>query len=224
MLTKATFTVKTVISSNIIPIEHNISILVFFECSQNSLYWKYPFFVPVTSEQFNAFCWIKENFYPKLNSLAYYQLLWYINEYQLFCVSFGQWHSGLHPTLRLQHSSPGCGFSQQALHHIWWHHRQLWCVQSGNYRRCLWVRLQRPCFLCMSHVGIKLHKNQWKPPPSADMVVSGVPKENGIKHAGEIASMALDLISVCHAFKIPHKPTTQLKIRAGIHSGQHGFH
>lgn len=54
------------------------------------------------------------------------------------------------------------------------------------------------------------------------MVVSGVPKENGINHAGEIASMALDLVSVCHAFKIPHKPTTQLKIRAGIHSG--GFH
>ncbi|XP_063058165.1 atrial natriuretic peptide receptor 2-like [Engraulis encrasicolus] len=53
----------------------------------------------------------------------------------------------------------------------------------------------------------------------AYMVVSGVPKENGINHAGEIASMALDLISVCHAFKIPHKPTTQLKIRAGIHSG-----
>uniref|UniRef100_W5LDW2 Guanylate cyclase n=1 Tax=Astyanax mexicanus TaxID=7994 RepID=W5LDW2_ASTMX len=53
----------------------------------------------------------------------------------------------------------------------------------------------------------------------AYMVVSGVPNENGINHAGEIASMALDLVSVCHAFKIPHKPTTQLKIRAGIHSG-----
>ncbi|KAF7665908.1 hypothetical protein LDENG_00126990 [Lucifuga dentata] len=53
----------------------------------------------------------------------------------------------------------------------------------------------------------------------AYMVVSGVPKENGINHAGEIASMALDLVSVCHTFKIPHKPTTQLKIRAGIHSG-----
>ncbi|XP_069006101.1 atrial natriuretic peptide receptor 2-like [Embiotoca jacksoni] len=53
----------------------------------------------------------------------------------------------------------------------------------------------------------------------AYMVVSGVPKENGINHAGEIASMALDLVSVCHSFKIPHKPSTQLKIRAGIHSG-----
>ena len=51
------------------------------------------------------------------------------------------------------------------------------------------------------------------------MVVSGVPNENGINHAGEIASMALDLVNVCHAFKIPHKPTTQLRIRAGIHSG-----
>ncbi|XP_034035812.1 atrial natriuretic peptide receptor 2-like [Thalassophryne amazonica] len=53
----------------------------------------------------------------------------------------------------------------------------------------------------------------------AYMVVSGVPQENGINHAGEIASMALDLVSVCLNFKIPHKPNTQLKIRAGIHSG-----
>ncbi|XP_037981746.1 atrial natriuretic peptide receptor 2-like isoform X2 [Motacilla alba alba] len=53
----------------------------------------------------------------------------------------------------------------------------------------------------------------------AYMVVSGVPKENGILHAGEIASMALDLLDVCRTFKIPHKPNTLLKIRAGIHSG-----
>ncbi|XP_066468706.1 atrial natriuretic peptide receptor 1-like [Tiliqua scincoides] len=53
----------------------------------------------------------------------------------------------------------------------------------------------------------------------AYMVVSGVPKENGICHASEIASMALDLVSVCKTFKIPHKPNTQLRIRAGIHSG-----
>ncbi|XP_034002191.1 atrial natriuretic peptide receptor 2-like [Trematomus bernacchii] len=53
----------------------------------------------------------------------------------------------------------------------------------------------------------------------AYMVVSGVPQQNGINHAGEIASMALDLVSVCHTFKIPHKPNTQLQIRAGIHSG-----
>ncbi|XP_038586894.1 atrial natriuretic peptide receptor 1-like [Micropterus salmoides] len=53
----------------------------------------------------------------------------------------------------------------------------------------------------------------------AYMVVSGVPKENGILHASEIASMALDLVGVCRTFRIPHKPNTQLQIRAGIHSG-----
>ncbi|XP_043916282.1 atrial natriuretic peptide receptor 1-like [Protopterus annectens] len=53
----------------------------------------------------------------------------------------------------------------------------------------------------------------------AYMVVSGVPKENGILHVSEIASMALDLVAVCKTFGIPHKPNTQLRIRAGIHSG-----
>ncbi len=57
----------------------------------------------------------------------------------------------------------------------------------------------------------------------ADMVVSGVPRENGILHASEIASMALDLVGVCRTFRIPHKPNTQLQIRAGIHSGTHTF-
>ncbi|XP_072314801.1 atrial natriuretic peptide receptor 1-like [Eucyclogobius newberryi] len=53
----------------------------------------------------------------------------------------------------------------------------------------------------------------------AYMVVSGVPKENGILHASEISSMALDLVSVCKSFRVPHKPNMQLQIRAGIHSG-----
>uniref|UniRef100_H3CDA0 Guanylate cyclase n=1 Tax=Tetraodon nigroviridis TaxID=99883 RepID=H3CDA0_TETNG len=53
----------------------------------------------------------------------------------------------------------------------------------------------------------------------AYMVVSGVPRENGILHASEVASMALDLVGVCRTFRIPHKPNTQLQIRAGIHSG-----
>ncbi|XP_034020171.1 atrial natriuretic peptide receptor 1-like [Thalassophryne amazonica] len=53
----------------------------------------------------------------------------------------------------------------------------------------------------------------------AYMVVSGVPRENGILHASQIASMALDLVGICHTFRIPHKPNMQLQIRAGIHSG-----
>ena len=51
------------------------------------------------------------------------------------------------------------------------------------------------------------------------MVVSGVPRENGINHATEIACMALEMISVVERFKIPHKHTEKLKIRVGIHSG-----
>ena len=51
------------------------------------------------------------------------------------------------------------------------------------------------------------------------MVVSGVPKVNGYKHAGEIASMALQLVSACEKFQIPHRPNTKLEIRVGIHSG-----
>jgi len=54
-----------------------------------------------------------------------------------------------------------------------------------------------------------------------DMVVSGVPRTNGILHAAEIASMALDLISVCRTFTIPHRANTKLQIRAGIHAGTH---
>lgn len=51
------------------------------------------------------------------------------------------------------------------------------------------------------------------------MVVSGVPKENGDRHAGEIASMAIELLVAGSKFKIPHRPNVKLEIRAGIHSG-----
>lgn len=51
------------------------------------------------------------------------------------------------------------------------------------------------------------------------MVVSGLPNRNGIKHAGEIANMSLDLLSdICH-FHIKHLPQKQLQLRIGIHSG-----
>jgi atrial natriuretic peptide receptor B len=53
----------------------------------------------------------------------------------------------------------------------------------------------------------------------AYMVVSGVPRPNGDRHAGEIAKMALELVACCETFTIPHKPGTRLQIRAGIHSG-----
>ncbi|RDD47549.1 Atrial natriuretic peptide receptor 1 [Trichoplax sp. H2] len=53
----------------------------------------------------------------------------------------------------------------------------------------------------------------------AYMVVSGLPVNNGIKHASEIARLALDLLSSMTTFTIRHRPGVQLKLRIGIHSG-----
>lgn len=54
----------------------------------------------------------------------------------------------------------------------------------------------------------------------AYMVVSGLPVNNGIMHASEIARMALDLLSSMTTFSIRHRPGIQLKLRIGIHSGK----
>eukprot|EP01137_Pigoraptor_chileana_P018462 Opistho-2@77999 len=53
----------------------------------------------------------------------------------------------------------------------------------------------------------------------AYMVVSGLPIRNDNRHAGEIANMALDLLSATTDFKIRHLPDTQLQLRIGLHSG-----
>lgn len=53
------------------------------------------------------------------------------------------------------------------------------------------------------------------------MVVSGLPNRNGIRHAGEIANMSLDLLSDMCCFKIKHLPEKQLQLRIGIHSGMY---
>nr|XP_022903996.1 guanylate cyclase 32E-like [Onthophagus taurus] len=54
----------------------------------------------------------------------------------------------------------------------------------------------------------------------AYMVVSGLPIRNGNRHAGEIASMALHLLSKIKKFEIKHKPGELLQLRIGIHSGK----
>ncbi|XP_073235127.1 atrial natriuretic peptide receptor 1-like [Porites lutea] len=53
----------------------------------------------------------------------------------------------------------------------------------------------------------------------AYVVVSGCPMLNGIKHAGEIASMALELLSHMAVFRVRHLPEHQLQLRIGIHTG-----
>jgi class 3 adenylate cyclase len=53
----------------------------------------------------------------------------------------------------------------------------------------------------------------------AYMVVSGLPIQNGINHASEIATMALTLLHACGKFKIRHMPGVPLRLRIGLHSG-----
>ncbi|VDO14154.1 unnamed protein product [Rodentolepis nana] len=53
----------------------------------------------------------------------------------------------------------------------------------------------------------------------AYMVASGLPIRNGNRHAGEIATMALELISISGSFTIPHMPGVPLYLRLGINSG-----
>ncbi|ESO90576.1 hypothetical protein LOTGIDRAFT_145790, partial [Lottia gigantea] len=54
----------------------------------------------------------------------------------------------------------------------------------------------------------------------AYMVVSGLPIRNGKLHAGEIATMSLDLLSSMVGFRIRHLPGKILQLRVGMHSGK----
>ncbi|XP_069748930.1 retinal guanylyl cyclase 2-like isoform X2 [Narcine bancroftii] len=53
----------------------------------------------------------------------------------------------------------------------------------------------------------------------AYMVVSGLPKRNGNRHAAEIANMSLDILSSVGTFKMRHMPDVPVRIRIGLHSG-----
>ncbi|NXL95367.1 GUC2C protein, partial [Alectura lathami] len=53
----------------------------------------------------------------------------------------------------------------------------------------------------------------------AYMVVSGLPKRNGNRHAVDISMMALDILSFMGSFELRHLPGLPVWIRIGIHSG-----
>ncbi|KAG8041150.1 hypothetical protein G9C98_002138 [Cotesia typhae] len=53
----------------------------------------------------------------------------------------------------------------------------------------------------------------------AYMVVSGLPIKNSNWHAGEIASMSLELLNEVKQHSIVHRPNDTLKLRIGIHTG-----
>jgi class 3 adenylate cyclase len=52
------------------------------------------------------------------------------------------------------------------------------------------------------------------------LVVSGVPKKNGDKHAEEICNMALDLKAACGSVVRPDIAPRTITIQAGIHTGK----
>jgi len=52
------------------------------------------------------------------------------------------------------------------------------------------------------------------------MVASGLPVPNDDRHASEIATMALHLLSSVASFKIPHMPGKLLQLRIGLHTGK----
>ncbi|KAH9281498.1 Guanylyl cyclase GC-E [Echinococcus granulosus] len=54
----------------------------------------------------------------------------------------------------------------------------------------------------------------------AYLVASGLPVRNGQRHAGEVAMMALNLLSACGTFIIKHIPEVPLRLRIGLHSGK----
>lgn len=51
--------------------------------------------------------------------------------------------------------------------------------------------------------------------------MSGLPIRNGIEHAGEVASMALALLSATRVFRVRHRPEHKLLLRVGLHSGKY---
>ena len=56
----------------------------------------------------------------------------------------------------------------------------------------------------------------------AYMVVSGLPVRNANRHAGEISTMALELLSHCGHFTISHMPHVPMRLRIGLHTGKGG--
>lgn len=46
-----------------------------------------------------------------------------------------------------------------------------------------------------------------------------MPIKNGNRHAGEIASMSLELLNAVKHHTIIHRPQDTLKLRIGIHTG-----
>jgi len=52
------------------------------------------------------------------------------------------------------------------------------------------------------------------------MVASGLPVQNRVKHATEVALMSLDIMKTVSKAKVPHLPQEHWKIRIGVNTGK----
>ncbi|BFZ18932.1 hypothetical protein BsWGS_21971 [Bradybaena similaris] len=81
------------------------------------------------------------------------------------------------------------------------------------------VNLLNDLYTCFDEVIARRDVYKVETIGDAYMCVSGCPRKNGSRHSGEIANMALDLISTVTHFKISHLPDEILKLRVGLHTG-----
>ncbi|VDK37355.1 unnamed protein product [Dibothriocephalus latus] len=65
-----------------------------------------------------------------------------------------------------------------------------------------------------------VYKSQVETIGDAYVVASGIPIRNGNLHAGEVATMALELLSISAPLVIRYLPDVPILLRIGIHSGR----
>ena len=107
-------------------------------------------------------------------------------------------------------TSSGGELPQRSVYPVRLDHPRLRGLQSGDDRRRLHGGTYRRLFRTPSNVGDS---------NIGCAQVSGLPIRNGDRHAGEIASMALDLLQAVKNYKISHRPKDPLLLRIGIHTG-----
>ena len=102
-----------------------------------------------------------------------------------------------------------------------------WCIYGEDRRSILfkiWKRQATLQTFWMVFINSRMNWTQIHLPSciyfDSLQVASGLPKRNGIKHAGELASLALTLMKLATYFQLPRFPGRKLLLRVGIHSGK----
>lgn len=91
--------------------------------------------------------------------------------------------------------------------------------KERNVSICMCVRDCSITTTVVSAAPSRVRVGQVETIGDAYMVSSGLPKRNGHRHAAEISTMALDLLSQCGQFTIRHMPDMPLRLRIGLHTG-----